>query len=151
KQLKKRLPFKAEPASRFTRPSERLAALPAPAPARQLSNGSLIQRASTSKLPGMRSGRKPLRRGPGVGQGASQTEAISDVRPLRARAAMLSSPGEAEDNTPAVPDDPFVLLLKGIHQPVVKAPNLGLSLVNLNDGSYIQTKIYPVSGTPGSN
>jgi hypothetical protein len=65
--------------------------------------------------------------------------------------ALLSSLGHAQDNTPAVPSDPFVLLLKGIYSPVVQAPNLGLSLVNLDDGSYIQTKIYLVSGTPGSS
>ena len=64
--------------------------------------------------------------------------------------ALFSSPAEAKDQTPAVPDNSFVILLKGIYQPVVHAPNLGLSLVDLNDGSYIQTKIYPVSGTPGS-
>jgi len=29
--------------------------------------------------------------------------------------ALLSSPGEAKDQTPAVPDDPFVILLKGIY------------------------------------
>ena len=46
---------------------------------------------------------------------------------------LLSAPGQAKDNTPAVPTDPFVILLKGIYQPVVKAPNLGLSLVDLDD------------------
>jgi hypothetical protein len=62
--------------------------------------------------------------------------------------ALLSSPGQALGQT--VPDDSFVIVLKGIYQPVVKAPNLGLSQVNFRDGSYITTKIYPVSGTPGS-
>ena len=46
--------------------------------------------------------------------------------------------------------DPFVVLLKGLYQPVVHAPNLGLSVVDLNDGSYSKTKIYPISGIPGS-
>lgn len=64
--------------------------------------------------------------------------------------ALFSSPTQAKDNTPAVPDDSFVILLKGIYQPVLKGPNLGLSMVDLDDGSYIQNKIYPVSGTPGS-
>lgn len=59
--------------------------------------------------------------------------------------ALLSSPGQALGQ--AVPNDSFVLLLKGIYQPVVKAPDLGLSQVNVSDGSYITTKIYPVSGT----
>ena len=49
------------------------------------------------------------------------------------------------------PKDSFVVLLKGIYQPVVHGPNLGLSTVDLSDGSYSTTKIYPVSGTPGNN
>jgi len=48
------------------------------------------------------------------------------------------------------PNDPFVLLLKGLYEPVVHGPNLGLSVVNLSDGSYSKTKIYPVSGVPGN-
>ena len=50
----------------------------------------------------------------------------------------------------AVPNDSFVVLLKGLYQPVVRGPNLGLSVVDLNDGSYSTTSIYPVSGTPGN-
>jgi hypothetical protein len=46
------------------------------------------------------------------------------------------------------PSDSFVVLLKGLYQPVVHGPNLGLSTVNLSDGSYSTTRIYPVSGTP---
>ena len=46
-------------------------------------------------------------------------------------------------------NDPFVILLKGIYEPVVHAPNLGLHQVDLNDGSYSKTKIYSVSGLPG--
>ena len=42
------------------------------------------------------------------------------------------------------PTDTFVILLKGLYQPVVHGPNLGLSMVDLNDGSYSTTKIYPV-------
>ena len=48
------------------------------------------------------------------------------------------------------PTDTFVILLKGLYQPVVHGPNLGLSMVDLSDGSYSTTKIYPVSGTPGN-
>ncbi len=47
----------------------------------------------------------------------------------------------------AKPRDSFVLLLKGLYQPVVHGPDLGLSMVDLNDGSYSTTKIYPI-GTP---
>jgi len=50
----------------------------------------------------------------------------------------------------AAPGDPFILLLKGIYQPVVHGPDLGLSAVNLNDGSYSRTKIHSVFGIPGS-
>jgi hypothetical protein len=67
-----------------------------------------------------------------------------------ALAALLSFPGRTMAQGQAVPDDSFVLLLKGLYQPVVDAPNLGLSMVDLNDGSYSTTKIYRVSGTPGS-
>ena len=38
----------------------------------------------------------------------------------------------------------FVLLLKGLYQPVPHGPNLGLSSVDLKDGSYPKTSIYPV-------
>ena len=44
---------------------------------------------------------------------------------------------------------PLVVLLRGLYQPVVHGPDLGLSTVNLSDGSYFTTKIYPVSGVPG--
>jgi hypothetical protein len=50
----------------------------------------------------------------------------------------------------AVPGNSFVVLLKGRYQPVVRGPNLGLSSVNLSDGSYSTVPIYPVSGTPGN-
>ena len=30
-----------------------------------------------------------------------------------------------------------------------RAPDLGLSTVDLGDGSYFRTKVYPVAGTPG--
>jgi hypothetical protein len=46
-------------------------------------------------------------------------------------------------------DDSFVLLLKGLYQPVVHGPDLGLSTVDLSDGSYSKTKIYAVGGFPG--
>ena len=48
------------------------------------------------------------------------------------------------------PKDSFVVLLKGLYQPVVNGPDLGLSMVDLNDGSYSTTKIYPVRGIPGN-
>jgi len=44
------------------------------------------------------------------------------------------------------PGNPFSILLSGLYKPVVNGPALGLSGINLNDGSYSTTKIYPVSG-----
>src|SRR5688572_3212562 len=43
----------------------------------------------------------------------------------------------------------LVLLLRGLYKPVVDGPDLGLSTVDLSDGSYFTTKLYPVSGVPG--
>lgn len=43
----------------------------------------------------------------------------------------------------------LVVLLRGLFHPVVDGPDLGLSTVDLSDGSYFTTKIYPVSGVPG--
>jgi hypothetical protein len=54
------------------------------------------------------------------------------------------------------PNDPFIVLLQGLYQlvPVGRGPakNLGLNLstVNLSDGTYSTTKIYPVFGIPES-
>ena len=62
----------------------------------------------------------------------------------------LVFPGRVLAQGKAVPNDSFVLLLKGLYQPVVDGPNLGLSAVDLNDGSYSTTKIYPVNGIPGN-
>ena len=71
-------------------------------------------------------------------------------------AALLARPGltgqqVADDR----PNDPSILLLKGIYRlvPVGEGPesNLGLTAVNLNDGSYSKTLIYPVFGIDGVN
>jgi hypothetical protein len=65
--------------------------------------------------------------------------------------ALLSFPGRVMAQGKAVPNEPFVVLLKGLYHPVFDGPNLGLSMVDLNDGSYSTTKIYPVSGIPGNS
>ena len=62
----------------------------------------------------------------------------------------LVLPGQVRAQAKKQPDDSFVVLLKGLYQPVTHGPNLGLSMVDLNDGSYSTTRIYPVKGTPGS-
>jgi hypothetical protein len=55
----------------------------------------------------------------------------------------------AEENDERL-NDPFILLLKGRYHPVGAgqgpADNLGLSAVNLSDGSYSRTRIYPIFG-----
>lgn len=48
--------------------------------------------------------------------------------------ALLAIPGRVLAQGNAVPDQSFVLLLKGFYQPVAQKPNLGLSMVDLNDG-----------------
>ena len=41
------------------------------------------------------------------------------------------------------------LLLRGPYKPVANGPDLGLSTVDLSDGSYSKTKIYPAFGVAG--
>jgi hypothetical protein len=63
--------------------------------------------------------------------------------------AALTSPQRVMAHDAERPNDPFILLLHGIYQPVVTAPNLGLSSVHLSDGTYSRTHIYPVYGITG--
>ena len=66
-------------------------------------------------------------------------------------AALLAFPGRASAKEKDEVEKSFILLLKGLYAPVVDGPDLGLSTVNINDGSYSTTKIYPVSGIAGSS
>jgi hypothetical protein len=66
-------------------------------------------------------------------------------------ASPLLFPGRVRAQGAAAVADTFVVLLKGFYEPVVHGPNLGLSTVDLSDGTYSKTKIYPVRGTPGNN
>ncbi len=91
-----------------------------------------------------------------IGRASSSNEAVVSRRTAIGAAGsallgVLLFPGRVMAQGKAVPNDPFVLLLKGLYQPVVHGPNLGLSMVNLSDGSYSTTKIYPVSGVPGND
>jgi hypothetical protein len=61
-------------------------------------------------------------------------------------APLLASPRLVMATQTDAPNDPFILLLAGIYQHVTSGPNLGLSTVNLNDGTYSKTRIYPVFG-----
>lgn len=63
-------------------------------------------------------------------------------------AVLLALPKQAQAG-PA-PNDPVVLLLKGIYQPAVNAPNLGFPGINLNDGTWLVTEIHSVTSVPGS-
>ena len=65
-------------------------------------------------------------------------------------ASPLLFPGRVRAQGTAALADNFVVLLKGLYKPVVHGPNLGLSAVDLSDGSYSTTKIYPRGGTPGN-
>ena len=64
--------------------------------------------------------------------------------------AMLSSPARVWADNDDRPNDPFIVLLKGLYRPAPELPDLDLSGVDLGDTSYITTKIYPVFGLPGS-
>ena len=61
---------------------------------------------------------------------------------------LMLFPGQLLAKQPA--GDAFVVLLKGRYQPVVRGPDLGLSSINLDDGTYSTVPIYPVTGTPGN-
>ena len=69
---------------------------------------------------------------------------------------LASAPLQAAGSS-GQPADTFVILLSGPYtsvpvRPVMDCPNLGLSQVNLCDGSFSVTKIFPVSGLPvGAN
>ncbi len=71
-----------------------------------------------------------------------------------ALAALLASSGRGLAEERDVPNNPFILLLQGLYRPVPAghgpANNLGLSTVDLSDGSYTRTLIYPIFGIPES-
>jgi len=95
----------------------------------------------------------------GAGLAALLTAACSS--PTENGAQRLSSSGlataedrdEGTDEGRSVPNDPFILLLKGLYQPVPKGSgqhNFGLTTVDVHDGSYSKTRIYPIFGIRGS-
>ena len=74
-------------------------------------------------------------------------------------AALLSVPAFADALTAAAQGrsplregaplgDSFVVLLHGAYEPVGRCPDLGLLQVDVCDGSFSTTKIYPVDGLP---
>ena len=84
-----------------------------------------------------------------LNESSESTRAVSRRRffggAIAGAAAVLSAsePVWAHDDNHR-PDDPFIVLLKGLYRPAPQLPDLGLSGVNLADTSYITTKIYPV-------
>jgi hypothetical protein len=80
-----------------------------------------------------------------------RTQAVISRRTMigGALVALLPLSEQAMAHGRGGPDDLVVLLLKGLYTPVTQGPDLGLSTVDLNDGSYSTTKIYPVMGLPG--
>ncbi|HEX2785151.1 MAG TPA: hypothetical protein VHN36_16325 [Ilumatobacteraceae bacterium] len=87
----------------------------------------------------------------------------SDVRPLIGRRALIGGalagaaglvvvPQQvsAEGNREREVEHAFAVLLKGIYKPAAQAPDLGLSGIDLNDGSYSTVPMFPVSGIAGS-
>ena len=70
------------------------------------------------------------------------------VASLPALAQALTPPSARSSlQTGGGPGNRFSVLLSGLYKPVTKCPELGLS-VNVCDGSYSTTKIYPISGLP---
>jgi len=79
---------------------------------------------------------------------------------LLALALIVSSPLMSHASAPAhavgpasfdrdgQPADTFSILLEGPYTPVVHGPDLGLTTVDLSDGSFSTTKIFAVSGLP---
>ena len=70
-------------------------------------------------------------------------------------AALLSVPGRILADDEHGPNDPFIVLLRGVYKPVPigggPGDNLGLTTVDLSDGSFMTTRIYPVWGIDGAN
>src|SRR5204863_7026178 len=67
-------------------------------------------------------------------------------------ALIVSSPLMSHASAPVQgdgqPADTFSILLEGPYTPVIHGPDLGLTTVDLSDGSFSTTKIFAVSGLP---
>src|SRR5437773_9883590 len=89
-----------------------------------------------------------------IGRLRLTTTASLLLRPLRVGPLVttLSAPVQAAGPSPldrgGLPADTFSILLEGPYKPVVHGPDLGLTTVELSDGSYSTTKIFSVSGLP---
>jgi hypothetical protein len=63
-------------------------------------------------------------------------------------AGPLQAAGPSSPDRGRLPADTFSILLKGPYKQVTHAPDLGLTMVDLDDGSFSKTKIFRVSGLP---
>ena len=61
---------------------------------------------------------------------------------------LLTVPAQAAPQAGGQPADTFSILLSGPYKPVVQGPDLGLTQVDLSDGTFSTTKIFAVSGLP---
>jgi hypothetical protein len=69
-----------------------------------------------------------------------------------AMVSLLSGPVQAAGSSPQDRSgqlgDTFSILLEGPYKQVLHAPDLGLTMVDLDDGTFSKTKIFRVSGLP---
>jgi hypothetical protein len=79
-----------------------------------------------------------------AGIGSATLVSLPALAQALTRPALARSPQDSGGGL----GNPFRVLLSGLYKPVVDCPDLGLFQVNLCDGSYSTTKIYPVSGLP---
>jgi hypothetical protein len=63
-------------------------------------------------------------------------------------AAPVQASGLSSPDRGRLPAATFSILLKGPYKQVTHAPDLGLTMVDLDDGSFCKTKIFRVSGLP---
>jgi hypothetical protein len=77
------------------------------------------------------------------------TLALIVSSPLMSHASAPShAVGPSSFDRDGQPADTFSILLEGPYMPVVHGPDLGLTTVDLSDGSFSTTKIFAVSGLP---
>ena len=60
----------------------------------------------------------------------------------------VADSGSTRPSLDGPPANKFTILLAGLYKPVVKCRNLGLTTVNVCDGTYVTNTLYPVSGLP---
>jgi hypothetical protein len=79
-----------------------------------------------------------------AGIGSAAALSLPALAQALTRPLLASSPPDTDSGL----GDTFSVLLSGLYEPVAKCPDLDLSSVNVCDGSYSTTKIFPISGLP---